>query len=63
MNSYISYTTLSDHNFVCLKFDLSRVERGQDIWILNNELLKDNDFCDNILDVINMASECPLFNT
>ena len=33
MNSYISYTTLSDHNFVCLKLDFSRVDRGPGIWI------------------------------
>ena len=57
MNSYISYTTLSDYNFVCLKFDFSRVE------IFNNELLKDNVFCDSLIDVINNASECSLFHT
>ena len=63
MNSYISYTTLSDHNFVCLKLDFSRVERGQGIWIFNNELLKDNVFCDNIIGVIIKVSDCPLFDT
>ena len=63
MNSYISYTTLSDHDFVCLKLDFSRVERGPGISIFNNELLKDNVFCDSIIDVINNASDCPLFHT
>ena len=63
MNSYISYTTLSNLNFVCLKLDFSHVERGPGIWIFNNELLKDNVFCDGIIDVINNASECLLFRT
>ena len=63
MNSYISYTTLSDQNLLCLNLDFSRVERGQSIWIFNNELLKDNVFCDSIIDVINKASDCPLFDT
>ena len=44
MNSYISYTTLCGHNFLCIKLDFSPVERGQSIWIFNNDLVKDNVF-------------------
>ncbi len=55
-NVYISYTMISDHNFVCVKLDFSRIERGQGIWIFNNQLLHDEDFCDGIRNIIN--NEC-----
>ena len=63
INSYISYTTLSDHNFLSLKLDFSRVERGQGTWIFNNELLQDEAFCYAIIDIINNNKECPLYQT
>ena len=60
MNTYISYTTFSDHNFVCINIDFSNIERGQGIWIFNNELLQDENFCDAVI-IINNACQCPLF--
>ena len=63
VNPYISYTTFSDHNFVCINIDFSNIERGQGIWIFNNNLLQDENFCDAVINIINNACQCPLFES
>ena len=63
MNTYISYTTFSDHNFVCMNIDFSNIERGQGIWIFNNDLLQDENFSDAVITIINNACQCPLFES
>ena len=32
-NTFVKYASRSDHNIVCLKLDLSHVERGQGVWV------------------------------
>ncbi len=61
VNCFIKYTTLSDHNMVFLKLDMSRVERGSGVWILNNTLLEDPAYCLKIRDFIRKDVDCPLF--
>ena len=55
MNSYITHTLISDHEFVGLKLDFSKIERGGGIWIFNNQLLNDELFNNSINDIINNA--------
>ena len=62
INSYITHTLISDHEFVGLKLDFLKIERGGCIWILN-QLLKDKIFNNAINDIINNACECPLLET
>ena len=62
-NVYISYTKFSDHNFIGLKLDFSRIERGQGIWIFNNQLLNDENFCDCIINIIQNERQCPLLES
>ena len=42
----------SDHDRVELQLDLSIIPRGSGYWIFNNSLLKDDDFCDVIREII-----------
>ena len=39
---YYKRCGFSDHEYVFLKLDLNKVERGPGIWLLNTEILKDN---------------------
>ena len=63
INFYITHTLISDHEFVGLKLDFSKIERGGGIWIFNNQLLKDEIFNNAINDIINNSCECPLLET
>ena len=48
---------------VCLKLDLSNVEKGQGLWVFNNSLLEDHDFIKNIKLVISESLSCPLYQS
>jgi len=63
VTSYIKYSSISDHALVCLKLDFSRVERGPGIWILNNTLLNDIDYCTGINEIIKRNIDCPLYSS
>lgn len=60
-NIYYVETTLSDHSMVVLYFRNEDVERGPGLWILNNELLHDEIYEENIIWLI--EKDCMLYNT
>lgn len=41
-------TVLSDHKVVCIQVDMNDVKRGPGIWMLNTEILKDENFKEQI---------------
>lgn len=41
-------TVLSDHKVVCIQVDMNDVKRGLGIWMLNTEILKDENFKEQI---------------
>lgn len=60
---YYNYTSMSDHSFVVLHFNATVVERGPGLWILNNTLLSDDIYVENIRKIIEEQKLCPLYNT
>ena len=60
-NVYYNYTSMSDHNFVILNFYVDRVERGPGLWILNNTLLSDDEYVNNVRKIIEEQKLCPLY--
>ena len=40
--------SMSDHDLVLVRFDLSRVTRGEGTWKFNRQLLKNAEFCEDI---------------
>lgn len=61
--SYCFYkiSSVSDHNFVCIRFDFSDIDRGPGMWIFNNTLLRDEYFCTRIYNIIHEYIQCPLY--
>lgn len=59
---YYRHSTMSDHNILCMKFDIDKVEKGPGIWIHNNKLLEEEEYCKKIIDIIEKQKKCPLFN-
>ena len=47
----------SDHDRVELQLDLATIPRGTGYWIFNNSLLKDDEFCDIIRELIRAKKE------
>ncbi len=62
-NCFVHYSKYSDHNPVCLRLDLSGVERGKGIWIFNNSLLKDPEYCIRLIGLVETSKSCPLFES
>lgn len=53
---------ISDHSFVCLKCDFTDVERGPGMWVMNNSLLNDEEYCNKIHTLIDESLHCPLYD-
>lgn len=62
-NVYYRHTTISDHNFICMKIDFSCIEKGPGVWIFNNQFLKDTIFKQEIKQIIEREKKCSLYNT
>lgn len=62
-NIWYSDTSLSDHCFVYMSVDMSQVERGPGVWILNNSLLQDENYKIKMYDLITKEFDCPLYET
>ena len=58
---YYNDTSLSDHSFVVINFNINNVERGPGLWILNNTLLYDEEYVQNVRKIIEEEKLCPLF--
>lgn len=56
-NVFIKHLTLSDHEPMFLQMNLANIERGQGVWIFNNMLLKDNDFCNELTKLIEQEKQ------
>jgi len=61
VNCFYKWSSISDHSYVCAKFDFSDIDRGPGMWIFNNTLLLDEYFCSKINDIINTSLLCPLY--
>ena len=60
-NIYYKHTAFSDHSFVVLNIDFSKIERGPGTWIFNNMLLEDDCFVSKINDLILKEKQCRLY--
>ncbi len=50
-------TNLSDHKVLWIQVDMSGIKRGPGIWILNTEILKDENFKEKIVEFIKKEQE------
>lgn len=62
-NIYYKYTTMSDHNMICMKIDMTKQERGPGIWIHNNSLLDEKEYIENINMLIETEKQCRLYGS
>jgi len=62
INVYYKPTKISDHDFVLLNLNVHTTERGPGLWVFNNLLLQNTDFCKAINDTINQSVNCPFYN-
>lgn len=60
-NCFYKLSSVSDHSYICMKFDFSQIERGPGMWIFNNTLLNDQYFCTRKRDKIRNNIQCPLY--
>lgn len=60
-NCFYKLSSISDHSYVCIKFDFTDVERGPGMWIFNNTFLHDDYFCRRILELIQDYTTCPFY--
>lgn len=51
-NVFVKYLSKSDHKPLFLQMNIASLERGKDGWIFNNMLLKDNEFCSEVEQLI-----------
>lgn len=63
INCYIQNTMISDHNMIFLKLNMSTVERGQGMWIMNNSFLQIEKYVTKIIDIFNREKQSILHNT
>lgn len=54
-------TSFSDHKFLFLKVDWSKVQRGPGIWILNTEMLKQEGYVLNVKEIIEKEKENEMY--
>ena len=62
-HAFIKYSSISDHNLLCMSIDFTNVERGQGMWVFNNTLLDNSVFTENIRSLINDSLKCPLYTS
>lgn len=60
---YYNDTSMSDHAFVVLNFNVYNVERGPGLWIFNNTLLSDDTYIQNVKTIIEEEKSCPLYQS
>lgn len=60
-NVFYKHTTLSDHDFIYMKIDFSRIEKGPGVWIFNNTFLKDDNFINEIKSLIELEMKDMLY--
>lgn len=51
-NTYIRMSTYSDHDMVISKLDITDIEKGPGLWIMNNSHLNDEDYTEQIKELI-----------
>ncbi len=49
---YYKEVGLSDHFFLRVEIDLTRIERGKGVWVLNAEILKDESYKGKIKQIV-----------
>lgn len=55
-------TSFSDHKFLFFKVDWSKVQRGPGVWILNTEVLKNEDYVLSIKEIIEKEKGNEMYN-
>lgn len=60
---YYRDTSLSDHSFVILKMKFHEPVRGPGVWVLNNQVLAEQEYRNKVVEIINRERECPLYKS
>lgn len=55
-------TSLSDHKPIFMQIDWSTMERGLGVWVLNTEVLKNEDYVLSVKEIIQKEKENELYN-
>ena len=60
-NIHTNYTSFSDHSIVTLCCDFSNIDRGPGLYILNNSVLIDKEYCKQVQRIIQNQLSCSLY--
>lgn len=61
-NIYYKHKSFSDHSFVVMNINFSKIERGPGVWIFNNMLLEDVEYVMKINKLIQKEKMCRLYD-